>query len=73
MERGEYSNAVDIWSIGVIFIELLIGKLLFEGDNQSVIDQVSIHILLSLIVIIIINNIVVLVIMINNNNMHLRS
>ena len=36
---SEYSKAVDIWSIGCIFAEMVTGKPLFMGKNES--DQLK--------------------------------
>jgi serine/threonine protein kinase len=32
-----YSSALDIWSVGVILLELLTNKVMFDGDNESVV------------------------------------
>jgi serine/threonine protein kinase len=38
---GQYHTAVDIWSIGCIYAEMLLGKPIFTG--RSDIEQVKIH------------------------------
>ncbi|OAQ30597.1 hypothetical protein K457DRAFT_39147, partial [Linnemannia elongata AG-77] len=31
---GKYTNAIDIWSAGVLFAEMYLGKHLFEADSD---------------------------------------
>lgn len=31
---GDYSTSVDIWSAGVLFAEMFLGKTLFEADSD---------------------------------------
>ena len=39
LSQNEYSKAVDIWSIGCIFAEMVTGKPLFMGKSES--DQLK--------------------------------
>ena len=34
-EVGEYSQSVDIWSLGCLFAELFLGSVLFPGDKEE--------------------------------------
>lgn len=33
LSKQDYTHAVDIWSVGCTFAEILSGKILFPGDN----------------------------------------
>lgn len=33
LSKNDYSNKVDVWSIGCTFAEMLTGKVLFPGQN----------------------------------------
>ena len=39
LSSHEYTNAVDVWSIGCTFAEIVSKKVLFPGENY--IDQVN--------------------------------
>lgn len=39
---NEYSCAIDTWSLGLVFVEMITGRPLFDGKNQSqVINQIA--------------------------------
>lgn len=42
LSKNDYSNKVDVWSVGCTFAEMLTGKVLFPGQNY--IEQVLLQI-----------------------------
>lgn len=32
--NGSYDNAIDVWAVGCIFVEMVTGKALFNGKND---------------------------------------
>lgn len=38
-EKGQYTSKTDIWSLGVIFYEVLFGKTPWEGSNYTEISS----------------------------------
>ena len=37
--QTEYSSKIDVWAVGCIFAEMVLGKILFKGDRE--IDQLK--------------------------------
>ena len=37
MEKKDYDLSVDIWCLGILTYELLIGKVPYEGDKHTVV------------------------------------
>ena len=44
-----YTNKIDIWSIGCVFAELVLGQILFKGSNElSTLSKIMVEVILNL-------------------------